>query len=115
MPPRKKSSGAQRRRTAAPVSQPGSVPGRAADQPFCAYLGAQGETCAETSMLETVFVIEGPPRMVLLACPAHRESVRQMAAAFVLRTYECPQTVAFRYRDQIYHLRVSSIPDKPVC
>lgn len=91
------------------------APGRAADHPFCAYLGTHGETCAQTTGLEAVFVLTGPPRMMLLACPAHREQVREMATAFVLHSQTCPQAIAFRYGGQTYQLWVSSAPEKPVC
>lgn len=82
-------------------------PSRASDQPFCAYLGAQGETCAETVALETVFTIEGSPRMAWLACSQHRDEVRQLAASFVLRSQLTPQRIVLSYRGGIYQVEVS--------
>lgn len=84
------------------------APGRAADHPFCAYMGAHGETCAETTQLEEVFVIEGAPRLIWLACPLHREAVHQLAASFVLRSQTVPGVVRFRYQGEIYHVQVNS-------
>ncbi|HEU5382851.1 MAG TPA: hypothetical protein VFV38_46175 [Ktedonobacteraceae bacterium] len=83
------------------------TPGRASDRPFCAYLGAAGETCAQTTNLEEVLVIEGPPRLAWVACPRHREAVRQMAASFVLRSQAAPLPVQFSYQGQSYEVWVS--------
>ena len=84
------------------------VPGRASEQPFCAYMSAAGVTCSETTGLGEVFVIEGKgsPRLTWLACPRHREEVRQMAATFLLQSHESPRPVTFRYGEQIYHIWV---------
>lgn len=83
--------------------------GRAADHPFCAYLGAAGETCAQTANLEEVLVINGPPRLAWVACPRHQEEVRQMAAAFVRRSQAAPLSVPFRYQGQPYEVWVTGM------
>ncbi|HEU5382256.1 MAG TPA: hypothetical protein VFV38_43130 [Ktedonobacteraceae bacterium] len=102
-----KRSGKHGRREAFPGKP---TPGRAADRPFCAYLGAAGETCAETANLEEVLVIDGPPRLVWVACPLHREAVRQMAASFVLRSQATPLPVQFCYQGQSYEVWVTGTP-----
>ncbi|HEU5382259.1 MAG TPA: hypothetical protein VFV38_43145 [Ktedonobacteraceae bacterium] len=84
--------------------------GRAADRPFCAYLGAAGETCAQTTNLAEVLVIDGPPRLVWVACPLHQEAVRQMAASFVLRSQATPLPVQFSYQGQSYEVWVTGTP-----
>jgi hypothetical protein len=79
--------------------------GRAADRPFCAYMGEAGEACEETTNLETILTIQGQPRMVLAACPRHRAEVHQLATAFVSRSQLLPQTILFRYHGSTYRVR----------
>ncbi|HEU5382102.1 MAG TPA: hypothetical protein VFV38_42340 [Ktedonobacteraceae bacterium] len=106
----RKTSGKHGRREASSRKSPLPSPGRAADRPFCAYLGAAGETCAQTTNLAEVLVIEGPPRLVWVACPRHREAVRQMAASFVLRSQATPLPVPFRYQGESYEVWVTGTP-----
>lgn len=107
MAPRQDKPKQRRRETTSGPSRPLPA-GRAADHPFCAYMGASGETCAETTKLEEVFVIEGPPRLIWLSCPLHQETVRQMAASFVLRSHSVPHLVQFLYHGEVYELWVTS-------
>ncbi|MGH2508292.1 MAG: hypothetical protein ACRDHZ_12950 [Ktedonobacteraceae bacterium] len=82
------------------------APARATDQPFCAYLGPQGETCASTTDLQTVLSLEGPPTLVWMACSQHRAEVHQLALAFVQRSQTNPQTLTFNYHDSISQVQV---------
>ncbi len=84
-----------------------SVASRAADEPFCAYFGAQGETCAETTNLAEVFVIAGPPKLVWLACSQHCEDVGRLAQAFVQRSQNAPQTLLFQYHGHLSQIQVT--------
>ncbi len=84
-----------------------SVSSRAEDEPFCAYFGAQGETCAETTNLAEVFVIAGPPKLVWLACPQHCEDVSRLAHAFVERSQNAPQTLTFQYHGHLSQIQVT--------
>lgn len=95
--------------------QPMPVPGRTADHPFCAYMGADGDICSETTNLEKILTIQGPPQMVLVACPRHREDVRRLAIAFVLRSQVTPQTMVLQYHGGIYQVQVKGLPGKTVC
>ncbi|HEY1353688.1 MAG TPA: hypothetical protein VGF67_29110 [Ktedonobacteraceae bacterium] len=90
------------------------TPGRAADRPFCAYMGEAGETCKETINLETILTIQGPPRMVLAACPRHRAEVHQLARAFVSRNRLMPQTLVFQYHGSTYRVRAKGAAQKVV-
>jgi hypothetical protein len=81
------------------------TPGRAADRPFCAYMGEAGETCSETTHLETILIIQGPSRMALAACPRHRGEVQQLANAFALHSQFTPQTILFRYHGNTYRVQ----------
>lgn len=81
------------------------APGRAADRPFCAYRGDAGETCSETTHLETILTIQGPPRMVLAACPRHRAEIEHLASAFLVRSQHVPQTILFQYHGNTYQVQ----------
>ncbi len=59
------------------------APSRKSMTPFCAYYGPNGETCAETGMLATVWSIPGMPPCVYMACPLHYDAVRQQVQWFL--------------------------------
>lgn len=82
------------------------LPRRAADKPFCAYFGPHGEICVETTKLEEVLSISGPPHLTWMACPTHREEVRQLAQALIKRATSASQTVAFTYQGTTYETQV---------
>ncbi|HEU5380335.1 MAG TPA: hypothetical protein VFV38_33335 [Ktedonobacteraceae bacterium] len=55
-------------------------------------------------------MIDGPPRLVWVACPLHQEEVRQMAASFVLRSQATPLPVQFCYQGESYEVWVTGTP-----
>src|SRR5258708_6766027 len=75
-------------------SRRGRVPGHSSFTPFCAYY-EHGETCQVATGLQEVLVIAGPPRLIIVACPAHHQAVRTRAEEFVLRCQLTPQMIAF--------------------
>jgi len=60
-------------------------PSRESETPFCAYYGPDGETCAGTTGLETVFMLPSTPAVKYMACPLHYDAVYQMGQAFLAR------------------------------
>lgn len=75
-------------------------------------MGDSGETCAETTHLETILTIQGPPRMVMAACPRHRAEVQQLANAFVSHSQLTPQMILFRYHGNTYQVQARGAVQK---
>lgn len=98
--------------------QPASVPARAEDTPFCAYFGPHGEFCQEMVDLEAVFAIPGAseqadlPVLAWMACPMHREHVRQRAEIFLQRMQHTPQLLMFNYHNTLSQALV--MPKRPL-
>jgi hypothetical protein len=76
----------QKKRHTVMVAQVGLVtlcPSRESEQPFCAYYGPNGETCASTSMLAIAGMLPSLPPVVYMACPLHYDEIHQTVERFL--------------------------------
>ena len=58
-------------------------PSRESEQPFCAYYGPNGETCACTTLLAVAGTLPSMPPVVYMACPLHYDEIHQTVERFL--------------------------------
>ena len=61
------------------------APSRESRTPFCAYYGPKGEICFNTTGLQVVLTLPGPPTYTYMACSLHYEAVSQRVQVFLAR------------------------------